>query len=225
MQQKEDAIALARSLVRVGERMKVATSVVLSDMNQPLGKAVGNGLEINESYAILRGEGPDDARLLTIELAAQLLLATGKCSSHDQATQALQRKLESGDAWERFCKMVEWQGGRILEPLPVAPSTPWKAPRNGFVTRIDGQLLGQVVIELGGGRRIAGERIDPTVGLTMHCRIGDQVTTGQPLIDVHCHHSNKQERISSLIHQAIEIREEPASANDLWEVLVPGRST
>lgn len=224
MQQKEDAIALARSLVRVGERMKVATSVVLSDMNQPLGKAVGNGLEINESYAILRGEGPEDARFLTIELAAQLLMATGKCTSHNQATQLLQQKLDSGDAWERFCKMVEWQGGRMMEPLPVAPSTPWKAPQKGFVTGIDGQLLGQVVIELGGGRRIAGEKIDPTVGLTMHCRIGDQVDVGQTLIDVHSH-AGKQERIDSLIHQAIEIQEEPVPIGDLWEVLVPGRSS
>ncbi len=181
MKTLEDARRLADSLVHVATQMEVATTAVLSDMNQPLGRMVGNAIEVHESVDVLQGKGPPDVRRLVEVLAAELLVATGRAASRADAIQQIGTCLESGRAFERFETMVSEQGGQLPAVAP-APSSEWLADRSGQLVGLRCELLGQAVIEMGGGRKRLGDVIDPTVGLEMLVRLGDSVEAGQPVV-------------------------------------------
>ena len=174
---------LAETLVDVGCRLGVKTAALLTDMNQPLGRMVGNAVEVHEAIAVLQGGGPPDVRELTCALAAQLLLSEARASDRRDAHLRLLRLLDSGCVYERFVQMVEAQGGQ-LPACPAAPSYDIKAHSSGRVVAIDGRCLGQAMIALRGGRKHLTDFIDPTVGLEMLVRVGDPVEIGQPLIRV-----------------------------------------
>jgi pyrimidine-nucleoside phosphorylase len=182
MKTREQACALATSLTNTGKQMGVATSAHLTDMNQPLGRMIGNSVEVNESVDVLRGGGPSDLIELTIALGADLLVAAGRASSFGDAGETLQQHLSSGRAWEKFREMVTAQGGDINAPCDVAPAIEVAASRAGYVARIHTEQLGQAVIELGGGRKVMTDMIDHAVGLEMLVKLGDPVEVGQPLV-------------------------------------------
>ncbi|MCC9600137.1 thymidine phosphorylase [Stieleria sp. JC731] len=191
MTELDQAKALAESIKRVGTSCGLPTSVLISDMDQPLGEAVGNAIEINESVAILEGLQRDNPRVervreLTILLCAELLLATKLATDTDDARTKLENALDSGQAMNRFLEMVHQQGGTWNQPLPLADKLSIEATEAGWVGNIDSRTVGLTVVELGGGRRRVGEVIDPAVGISMHVQIGDQVSRGQPLMDLHC---------------------------------------
>jgi pyrimidine-nucleoside phosphorylase len=211
MQSLDQAKQLQQSLVATGLRVGVATTSLLTDMNQPLGRMVGNACEANESVEVLQGSGPDDVLQLTIQLAAQLLLTTGKSKSLDQAVSILMAAIADGRAFQRYQAMIESQGGKFVDRLPLASEHVICAPTHGFLTRIDGQMLGHSIIEMGGGRRQQKDAIDHQVGLEMLRKIGDPVASGQPLVKLFYSGSPSQlEKIAKQIQAALTIENQPA---------------
>ncbi len=181
MKTLDDAKALARSMVDTGKRMGVPTMALLTDMNQPLGRMAGNANEVNESVDALVGKGPADLMEVTLELGAELLLLAKRESTKTAARHRLDKAISSGAGLEKFREMVAAQGGNLDAPRPVAPAHDIGSPCGGFVTAIDAERLGYVVINLGGGRRQLGDKLDLSVGFEMLVRLGDKVDVGQPL--------------------------------------------
>lgn len=184
MKTLDQARALARSMVDTGKRMGVPTVALMTDMNQPLGRLAGNAVEVDESVAALRGEGPTDLMEVTLELGAELLVLAGREPTQTVARERLERAISSGAGLEKFREMVAAQGGDLDAPRPVAPAQEVVSPRAGRVTAIDAERLGFVVIHLGGGRIQLGDKLDLSVGLEMLVRLGDVVDAGQPLVRV-----------------------------------------
>ena len=200
---------LAASLVETGQRMGVKTSALLTNMDQPLGRMVGNTLEVDEALTTLTGSGPSDLWEVTRELGADLLLTTGTSPDRPSARKLLEGHLNSGRALAKFIEMVAAQGGDLNAPRPrAATQSDIISPRSGYVSRINTESLGIAVIELGGGRRVMSDRIDHGVGLEMLVRIGDRVELGQPLVKVHGP-ENLFQAVKPLIRNAIMIRTQP----------------
>jgi pyrimidine-nucleoside phosphorylase len=181
MKTLEDARALARSMVDTGKRMGVPTVALLTDMNQPLGRMAGNANEVNESVDALVGKGPPDLMEITLELGAELLVLAKRESSTSAARKRLEKAISSGAGLEKFREMVAAQGGDLDAPRPVAPAHEVLSARDGYVTAIDTERLGYVVINLGGGRRQLGDKLDLSVGFEMLVRVGDKIEPHQPL--------------------------------------------
>ena len=207
---------LAASLIRVGRNAGVLTTALITDMTQPLGEMVGNACEVDESIAVLQGGGPSDVRELTIELAARLLLSTNRESQLDDARNRLEKLLDNGAAMDRFERMVHAQSGSLLAVRHIGRRRPYLAKAAGFIHSIDGQQLGQAIIVMGGGRKVAGESIDFSVGLQMHCKIGAELTVGQPILDIHCDDDSRAQLAMRFVDQAITIADSPRLALPLW---------
>jgi pyrimidine-nucleoside phosphorylase len=184
MKTREQARALAKSMVDTGKRMGVPTSALLTDMNQPLGRMAGNAVEVNESIDALKGIGPRDVMEVTLELGAELLVLAKRETTTAAARHRLERAISSGAGLEKFREMVAAQGGDLAAPRPVAPAHNVVSPLDGNVTAIDTERLGYVIIHLGGGRKQLGDKLDLSVGFEMLVRIGDTVEKGQPLARV-----------------------------------------
>lgn len=210
LKELDEARLLAEWMIAVGDRLGVTTTALLTDMNQPLGRMVGNAVEVNESLDVLRGNGPDDVTTLTIELAAEVLCSAGAAPGHEHAVQTLTDHLDSGRAYERFCHMVAAQGGDLQAARPVAPPQDVVSARSGFVAAVDAEALGHVVIELGGGRKVQGDTIDHSTGLEMLVRIGDEVAAGQPLIRVFAP-ADRFDTIRATVAASVTLSDEPTT--------------
>ncbi|WP_372725909.1 thymidine phosphorylase [Novipirellula sp.] len=186
MKTLDQARELAQSLIRVGAQSELPITAILSDMDQPLGAAIGNAIEVNEAVDVLQGIGPPEVRELTLQLGANLLSASLEGMSRDDAITKLTNHLDSGIAMERFEQMVVAQGGRPDFPRPIGSELMIESPADGWIEKVDCELLGKAVVELGGGRRQKKDRIDPSVGLQVHCRVGQRVKRGTPIISLHC---------------------------------------
>lgn len=184
MKTLEQARQLAKTLVAVGNRLGVKTSAVVTDMNQPLGRMIGNAVEIDESVAVLKGEGPSDVTELTLELGARLLVAAEVEPTLDSAKRKLQNKIDTGEALDRLREMVRSHGGNLDEVREVAVAKKVTARENGFVQRINAERLGLAVIELGGGRKKLGDTLDHSTGIEFLVRIGDKIEKGQTIANV-----------------------------------------
>jgi pyrimidine-nucleoside phosphorylase len=188
---EHQALELARTMVGIGARHGVHTRALLTAMDRPLGRAVGNALEVAESVECLRGGGPPDLRGLVLALGAEMLLASGAECGAEEARSRVARALDGGGAMERFRRMVEAQGGdaRVLDDPARLPQAPAKAvlraDRMGTVVELAPTILGYGLIELGGGRKRLGDSIDPSVGFVLHAGVGDRVSAGEPLATVH----------------------------------------
>lgn len=187
----EDARALARAMTGVGAARGIAVTAALTAMDQPLGRAIGNALEVREAVACLAGGGPGHFRALCVELAAEMALAGGLVSSLEEGRSRAEGALEGGGGMERFQRLVRAQGGN-LDParrdmgLPVAPLVKTaSADREGWVSGIDPLALGYGVIALGGGRKRQDDVVDPRVGFVMGVEVGTRVAPGDPIGVVH----------------------------------------
>lgn len=205
MKTQQEAAELAESLVCVGRQAGLPTTAMLTDMDQPLGQAVGNAIEVNESIEVLRGlDGP--VRDLTIELSAELLVQSKVSPTLDDARIRLSQSIDSGQAMERFERMVHAQGGDLNGPLKLAPATEIVAKQSGFVSRFDCVAIAESVVAMGGGRRKKGDSIDHRVGVKIHRRIGDAVAKGQSILTLHSHKDQASDYLMTL-EKAVEINE------------------
>lgn len=190
MKNQKEAEKLAKLLVTVARKLKLPTRALLTDMNQPLGDTAGNAIEVLECLEVLQGRGPSDLRILCIELAAHMLVL-GKKTSSLAAARALARKKLGPPAVSKFREMCKNQGATVdiiaqPEKLTVSRTTfSVPAKKNGFVTKMDTEKLGLLLVELGAGRRKASDTVVPTVGIRFHHKIGAAVKADIPLATVH----------------------------------------
>lgn len=191
MKTREAARSLGTRLVATSKALGANAAALITDMNWPLGGAVGNALEVREACETLLGRGPADTRALTLDLAALMLRLAGTDADDAAARVRAERALDSGAAWEKFLRMVEAQGGDAksvenasrLHPAPVITMVP--APRDGVVAACDCFALGELVVAIGGGRRAKEDAIDPRVGLVVLREPGERVKAGEPLAELH----------------------------------------
>jgi len=192
MQTLDDAIELARLMVSIGKLSGRTVAARVTDMNQPLGLAVGNSLEVKEAIATLKGQGPSDFTELILTESAHLLQMCGKANSDAEARARVEEALHSGRALEKFRAFVAAQGGdarvvddpdAILEAAPVVLSLP--SPRAGYLKKVRARTFGEVAVKLGGGREKKGDPIDHRVGMVLRFKVGDWVEAGDTLCEIH----------------------------------------
>lgn len=198
---------LANSICQTGQRAGLPTCALISDMNQPLGAAVGNAVEVNEALAVLEGRGPADVYELTIALAKAALLLHDSQRDSTTTQELLEEKLSSGSAREYFDRMVTAQRGSLTEPLPLATEYVVRSIHSGFVVAIDCQRLGQLVVDLGGGRRQVGDRIDHQVGIEILAKLGQSVDRDQPLAKLYARSDDLA--IQQLLCDCFQISDQP----------------
>ena len=219
MRDETRAQALAHALVKTGNSCGIRTRALLTDMNQPLGRAVGNSVEVKECIELLRGEVDEGARPvldLSIELSAHMLMLSHVDDSLAAARARLQTILSSGKALESFRANVAAQGGnpRVCDAparfLPLAAeSFKVESPRSGFVTRVNAADIGHAIAAIGGGRVRIDDEIDPSVGFITDAKIGSRVNARDRLGTVYCRDEAKAKEAVQAIQSAYEIGDEP----------------
>lgn len=226
MKTLNDARELARRMVAIGNGAGRKVSAVITSMEQPLGHAIGNALEVKEAIDTLQGRGPSDFVELCLALGTQLMLLSGKTSDATQAEQMLRHALESGAAWEKLRAMVVNQGGApatMDDPTLLPEATvkePVAAPHEGYIAHIDALALAHAVNELGGGRQKKDDQIDHSVGIVLAHKVGDFVTLGAPLATIHASHSDAVDAVRDRVRAAFELDVEHPSVQPLiYEVL------
>ncbi len=199
---------LAESLVETGRHNGLKVAALLTTMDAPLGRVIGNTLEIDEILDLLAGRGPADVWEVTCELGAELLVMIGVASTLEAARVILNEHATSGRAAEKFREMVIAQGGDLDRPRPRTDfQFDIRAIRSGYVGRINADSLELALVEMGAGRRVQSDSIDHAVGLELLVRIGDQVQTGQALIRVHCR-KQSADSVRLLLRTAVTIRQQ-----------------
>jgi pyrimidine-nucleoside phosphorylase len=197
MKTLESAEELAEAMVHLGTEAGRRVVALISDMNQPLGWAVGNALEVKEAINLLHEGGPADLREHCLVVAAEMLVLSGKVADASDALTLALETLSSGAAWQKFKELVEAQGGDVRaieepERLPQAKLIePVPAPRSGYLAELNAVEVGEAVVELGGGREKKGDPIDHSVGVVVHYKVGDLVQKGTPLFTVHASDEEK----------------------------------
>ncbi len=206
------ARALARTLAAIGRGTGKKVSALLTDMSQPLGRAVGNALEVVETVELLRGGGPADLREVTVELTAEMLVLGGVAADRAAARARVEGAIADGRGLAKLEEIVRAQGGDPLalrDParLPRAPRTyEVGAPAAGVVQAVDGEAIGLAAVALGAGRARVEDRVDPAVGLVVRKRIGERVEKGEPLCTVHeGDRSEARPRVTARVEAAFRI--------------------
>ena len=220
MREEARARELARALVKTGNSFGVPTEALLTDMNQPLGRAVGHSIEVQECVELLRGEAHERARPvldLSVELAAGMVLLSGLEKSVEAARERVTRALHSGAGLETFRRNVEAQGGdpsvcdrpaRVLS-ASRAREVAVESPRSGFITGVDAAEIGFAVASIGGGRVRVEDEIDAAVGFLAEARIGDELRAGDRLGTLLCRDEGQAARASERIRQAYTLGDAP----------------
>jgi pyrimidine-nucleoside phosphorylase len=207
------ATELAEAMVAIGHELGRDTVALLTHMDQPLGYAIGNAVEVNEAAAALRGEGPGDLTELALALAGEMIVLAGIAPDPAAARQKVERLLASGVAYERFLAMVEAQGGdpaSVANGLPLAPVTAdVTAPASGYISRIDALAAGLVSVQLGAGRNRKEDVIDPGVGIVLRKKTGDAVRSGEPIARVFAHSETAAATAAASLARAYEIADAP----------------
>lgn len=206
---------LARLMVEIGRRAGRKVAALVTGMDQPLGRAVGNALEVKEALAALRGEGPEDLEELCLELGAELLLMAGASGTRGEAKEKLQERLRDGAALAKFAELVEQQGGEppALEATSLLPRAEncvaIKAPTSGYIVELDALAIGEAAHLLGAGRAAKGEPIDHAVGVELLKKMGHRVEQGQPLASIHYNSAQRLPAARSKVERAFIIGPEP----------------
>ncbi len=212
-----DAEALANAMVAIGRGVGRKVAAVISDMNQPLGFAVGNALEVKEAMDTLHGGGPADFRDHCLTVAGKMVELAGKADDLSAAKTMLAKLLDDGTAWEKFKEWIIAQGGseaQLNDPtlLPGAPIIEIiSAPRGGSIAGIDAAEVGKTGVAMGGGREKKGDPIDYSVGIVFHAKVGDVVEMGEPLFTLHAHSDETFRMAKERLLAAITWSNEPVA--------------
>ena len=215
MKREEDAVFLAELMVETGERMGKRMAALITDMNQPLGRMVGNALEVQECIEVLHGGGPADLRELCLELGAWMFYLGGASKTVAHGKQRSEEIIASGEAFARFRQMVEMQGGDIstIDDPTRLPGTDHRVDvpslQAGYVAAIACEQVGTACVILGGGRERKEDSVDPAVGIVVHKKIGDSVSAGEALCTIHCHSDAQAARARTLLLESYQIANAP----------------
>jgi pyrimidine-nucleoside phosphorylase len=221
MKDLENARALAKGLVDTGVAMGRNVTALITDMNQPLGRTVGNALEVQESLDILIGKGPADSQGLTVTLAEHMLALS---ASPDQPhTPSPAQHLKDETALHKFHEMVKCHGGDLTLGLPVAKNRiPLPAPKSGYISTCDAESLGRASLLLGAGRAKTTDTIDHAVGLADLKKIGEYVEEGEPLCTIHSNGHEHAEELNKQLSAAFEISDAQVEAPKLVIEIIQG---
>ncbi len=211
MKTLDDARLLARTMVNIGKHHGVRTVALLTDMDQPLGHAIGNRLEVIEAIETLQGKGPRDLEQISVRLAAWLVVLSGQTNDILEAEAKVRAALTSGKGLAKFREMVANQGGdvAVIDDVSRFEQAPHrhavKAPKTGYVTAVHAEQLGRAAMLLGAGREKVDDVIDHHVGIIMHKKPGDKVTVGDTLVELHYNHVRHVMDANDLVLQAYTI--------------------
>jgi len=219
MKTPEASRELARALCDTGRELGLRVHALVTDMNQPLGRAVGNALETAEAVDFLKGESESRYREITFVLASHMLVLSGVCGDLGEARTRAEKAVADGTALDKCREIIETQGGdpgviRDAGLLPTAKTiVPFAAPRSGFLDAVDTMKSGQASMALGGGRERAADEIDPAVGFIIEKKLGEEVREGEPLLLIHANDERKLSVAEKILEGAFTIgpeRREPA---------------
>jgi pyrimidine-nucleoside phosphorylase len=205
MKTTEQAHELAQAMVEIGRNSGLHTVAAITSMEQPLGRAIGNALEMAEAIAILRGEGPEDVSELCYHETAELLLMTGKVSSDEAAHELIQQTIQSGAAVQKLAEVIAAQGGdrRQIEDPRLLPQAPVRimllSPSTGYISSIHAEQIGLASMSLGAGRFKKGDPIDHRTGLILQAKVGTHLNVDDPLIEIYARDEHEAEAIQGAL--------------------------
>ena len=226
MKSLDDARALAEEMVSIGKLAGKDVSAVISDMDQPLGSAVGNALEVKEAIRTLKGQGPEDLEQLVLVLGSIMTVKAGRAENTEEAERLLRDSLESGRAFEVFKAFIRAQGGdpEEAEHPELLPSAAYQeavcAERDGFVSDIRTEEIGRICLLLGGGRETKESAIDLSVGLVLCKKKGDAVKKGEPLAVIHASDPGKLSEAKKRLLEAYEFTSQKPEAAPLIKDII-----
>ncbi len=209
----EDAEALAHAMVRIGNNVGRNTMAIISDMSQPLGDAIGNGLELKEAIETLKGQGPDDLTELVLTLGSQMVVLAKQASTLDEAREYLTQSIESGKALEKFKSFISNQGGDasiVDHPKNLANAKfkiDYAAKQDGYITEMIANEIGVASMMLGAGRQTKEDVIDLSVGIVLNKKVGDKVKAGESILTIHSNKENIDD-IFDKLNESIRIDSE-----------------
>lgn len=215
MRNLEEANELAQVMVAIGKLSGRRVIAVLSQMDQPLGVAVGNALEMKEAIEMLNGSGPDDFHVHCIDLSAYMLILGKKAADLESGRKMAQEAIDNGSALEKFKELIQSQHGdvSVIDQPELLPSAklviPITADSTGWVKVVDAQAVGESSVEIGAGRAKKGDIIDQAVGIMVRVKVGDKINAGQTLFDVHVNDRKAFETVFQKLKTSVEISEEP----------------
>ncbi|HEY4602561.1 MAG TPA: pyrimidine-nucleoside phosphorylase [Cerasibacillus sp.] len=220
MKQVSEAEELAKAMVAIGKKTSRKTIAVISDMNQPLGYAVGNALEVKEAIETLQGKGPKDLTELCLTLGSHMVVLSGVIENEAEAKAKLEENLHNGKAFETFKLFLEAQGGNaeVADKPERLPQAKYKidipAKKSGTVAKIITDDIGTIAMTLGAGRQTKEDEIDLAVGIVLHKKIGDSVKVGEPLVTIH---TNNQDisAIKPKVYECIMISDDQVTPPQL----------
>ena len=218
---RDQARSLARAMIAIGRGMGRRVAALLTDMEQPLGRTVGNALEVAECVETLKGRGPSDLESLSVELAAWMVHLAGAAPAMDTARARVRQALASGAGLERLRRVIELQGGdpRTCDDLSLLPqareTAVVRADRDGRVTRLAARAVGHAAMLLGAGRERLDSVIDPAVGFVFHKKVGDPVAVGEPVVTVHLGPASRRADALARLKEAIVVGPEAPARSPL----------
>lgn len=222
MQTLEEARELAEVMVSIGQLSGRQVVALLSDMNQPLGRAVGNAIELREAIDTLHGGGPEDFREHCLVVASHMLVLGRQARSLDAARQMAENAIASGQGWEAFRKLVLAQGGDVnaIDHPELLPKTDIirvvQAADSGWVSDVNARIVGETAVVLGAGRAKKGDAIDLGVGIEVLVKVGDRVEKGQPIFNLHIRHEDQFALAEEALLQAVGISAQPTQPLPLF---------
>jgi pyrimidine-nucleoside phosphorylase len=211
MKTADQARLLAQTMIGIGRLSGKQVTALLTDMDQPLGEAIGNALEVRESIDLLRGGGPGRVRELTLRLSAEMLVSVGRTHTHDEAMRLLTHTLDSGAAWAKWLELVEAHGGdpksqENPDLLPTAPHiAEFTAPEAGWIARLDNEAIGRAGVVLGAGRARKEDEVDPAVGFMWRAPLGARVERGDVVAHIHWRDQARLRAAVELLDAAVSI--------------------
>ena len=224
----EMARDLARSIVDVCRKMKTHIVVLITDMEQPLGRAIGNALEIRECIEFLQGNAPEDLETISIALSAHMIRLGGRARTIGQASKMAYEAVSKGAALDRLRQIIRAQGGdaRVVDNPDLLPRTAsiqeFRSASNGFVTRCDAKLLGLASHALGAGRDRVDDIVHPAVGLYLDKKEGERVKRGEVLCRIHWNDERRLQTALPLIKEAFEVKPRRAQRRPLIHAVLEG---
>lgn len=226
MKQEDDAIELARTMVKIGNSAGKDTAALVTNMDEPLGNAVGNALEVKEAIDTLSGNGPKDLLELSLVLGAHMLMAAGKAESIEEGMELLNQTIDNGSAKNKFREFIEAQGGNgsVIEDTGLLPKASIVmdiiAEENGFVKRIDTEQVGLASLVLGGGRETKDSEIDLSVGIVLKKKVGDQVVKDDVVATIHANDIEQLKQAKEKLEIAYEFSKTPVKSQQLIKWII-----
>lgn len=210
-----EARQLAKIMVAIGKLCKRKVVALISDMNQPLGEAVGNALEVKEAIDTLHGKGPEDFREHCLTVASHLLVIGRKTRNLENAREMAEKAIEAGSAWDMFEKLVAAQGGdvKFIENPDLLPQAKYvkevTSPKKGYAGMVHARIVGETSVDLGAGRAKKTDPIDRSVGILVHKKVGDKVEKGEALFTIYANDTTKLAMAEARLLDAVKIITKP----------------